>query len=50
MKFYLKKALEKVWTALLQKKMKVFLRTQLVDSARSLLIAAIKSFRIVELY
>ena len=49
-KFYLKKALEKVCTALLQKKMNVFLKTQLEDSARSLLIAAIKSLRIAELY
>jgi len=46
----LKKALENVSTALLQKKMNVFLKTQLLDSARSLFIAAIKSFLMLELY
>jgi hypothetical protein len=46
----LKKALENVSTALLQKKMKVFLSTQLLDSAKSLLMAATKSLRMAELY
>ena len=46
----LKKLREKVSIAVLQKRMKVFLKTQLVDSARSLLIADINSPLMAELY
>ena len=46
----MKKCREKVSTADLQKKRKVFRKTQLVDSARSLLIAEISSYRMPLLY